>query len=211
MDLDMVLMFEKGIRGGITQTVYKMAEANNPYMGEDYDMKRPTIYIQCLDANNLYGWAMSQSLPTGEFKWKQVENRNPITILEELSDKIELGYLLDVDVSYPKELHDDHNDLPFMCNKRDVNGVKKLVADLHYKKNYVIHIRALTQAIEHGLILEKINKIIEFKQSPWMKDYIDYNTMLRTAAKNDFEKDFYKLMNNSVFGKTMENIRKRKT
>ena len=89
-----------------------------------------------------------------------------------------------------------------------LNGVEKLVPDLYYKKKYVIHIKALKQAIDHGLVIEKIRRAIEFKQSAWMKEYIDFNTRLRTAAKNDFEKDFYKLMNNSMFGKTMENIRK---
>ena len=89
-----------------------------------------------------------------------------------------------------------------------INGVKKLVVDLHYKKKYIIHIKALKQAIDHGLVIERINRIIEFKQSPWMKKYIDFNTRLRTSAKNDFQKDFYKLMNNFVYGKTMENIRK---
>ena len=89
-----------------------------------------------------------------------------------------------------------------------INGVEKLVPNLYYKRKYVIHIKALKQAIDHGLVLEKIQRAIEFKQSAWMREYIDFNTRLRTAAKNDFEKDFYKLMNNSVFGKTMENIRK---
>ena len=89
-----------------------------------------------------------------------------------------------------------------------IGGVEKLVPNLYYKKRYVIHIRALDQALKHGLVLERIHRAIEFKQSAWMKEYIDFNTKLRTAAANDFEKDFYKLMNNSVFGKTMENIRK---
>ena len=111
-------------------------------------------------------------------------------------------------MAYPRELHDYHNDLPFMCAKMKLNGVEKLVPKLYYKKKYIIHIKALKQPIDHGLVLEKIHRAIEFKQSAWMRKYIDFNTRLRIAAKNDFEKDFYKLMNNSVFGKTMENIRK---
>ena len=95
-----------------------------------------------------------------------------------------------------------------MCSKMNINGVEKLIPNLYDKKKYIIHIRALKQAIDHGLILDKIHKCIRFRQSPWMKEYIDFNTRLRTAAKNDFEKDFYKLMNNSVYGKTMENIRR---
>ena len=111
-------------------------------------------------------------------------------------------------MAYPRELHDSHNDLPFMCDRMKINGVEKLVPNLYYKIKYVVHIKALEQAINHGLVLERIHRCIEFKQSAWMKEYIDFNTRLRTAAKNDFRNDFYKLMNNSVFGKTMENIRK---
>ena len=118
------------------------------------------------------------------------------------------GYVLKVDVRYPRELHDSHNDLPFKCERMKISGVEKLIPNLFDKKKYVIHIRALDQALKHGFVLEKIHRAIEFKQSAWMKEYIDFNTKLRTAAKNDFEKDFYKLINNSVFGKTMENIRK---
>ena len=88
-----------------------------------------------------------------------------------------------------------------MCGRMKINGVEKLVPNLYYKKRYVIHIRALKQALDHGLVLEKIHRAIEFKQLAWMKEYIDFNTKLRTAAKNDFEKDFYKLKNISVFGK----------
>ena len=95
-----------------------------------------------------------------------------------------------------------------MCAKMKINGVEKLVPNLYYKHKYVIHIKALKQAIEHGLVLEKIHRAIEFRQSAWMREYIDFNRRLRTAAKNDSEKDFYKLMNSSVFGKTIENIRK---
>ena len=95
-----------------------------------------------------------------------------------------------------------------MCGCMVINGVEKLVPNLYFKKRYVIHIRALEQALKHGLVLERIHRAIKFKHSAWMKEYIDFNAMLRTAATNDFEKDFYKLMDNAVFGKTMENIRK---
>ena len=208
LDPDVLLMFERGIRGGITQTVHRWAAANNPYMGSEYDKSKPTKCLQYLDANNLYGWAMSQPLPTGEFRWIELGDRNSKTIVEELVEKRDHGYLLEVDVAYPRELHDSHNDLPFMCDRMKINGVEELVPNLYYKKKYVVHIKASEQAINHGLVLERIHRCIEFKQSAWMKEYIDFNTRLRTAAKNNFEKDFYKLMNNSVFGKTMENIRK---
>ena len=187
-DPDMLLMFEQGIRGGITQAVHKYALANNKYMGDRFDPKSESSYLQYLDANNLYVWAMSQPLPTGGFKSVDV-NPNEISELATRTDK---GYLLEVDVSYPKELHNPHNDLPFMCERMEINGVEKLVPNLRNKKSYVIHIQAL----------------IEFDQSPWLKTYIDFNTQLRMAATNDFENDFFKLMNNSVFGKMMKNIRK---
>ena len=206
LDQDMLLMFERGIRSGITQSVHRWAAANNPYMKE-YDSSKPTQFLQYLDTNNLYGWAMSQPLPTGEFKWIKCEG-DPNKLVEKFAAKKDYGYLLEVDVSYPKELHDLHNDLPFMCTKMKINGVEKLIPNLYYKRKYIIHIRALKQASDHRLVLERIRRCIRFKQSPWMKEYIDFNTNLRTAAKNDFEKDFYKLMNNSVFGKTLENIRR---
>ena len=206
LDPDMLLMFERGIRGGITQSVHRWAKANNPYMGPMFNPKEKVNYLQYLDANNLYGWAMSQPSPTGGFKWVEVKPEE-ISKLAKLENK---GYLLEVDIKYPKELHDSHNDLPFMCKKLRINGVEKLVPNLFDKKKYVIHIRALDQALKHGLILEKIHRAIKFDQSDWMKGYIDFNIQLRTKATNGFEKDFYKLMNNSLFGKTMESVRKHK-
>ena len=203
-DPDMLLMFERGIRGGITQAVRKYTAANNPYMGDKYDPNENTTYLQYLDANNLYGWAMSRPLPAGGFRWVDV-NPNEISELATRTDK---GYILEVDVSYPKELHNPHNDLPFMCERIEVNGVEKLVPNLRNKKNYVIHIQALAQALQHGLRLDRIHQAIGFDQSPWLKTFLYCNTRLRTAATNDVEKDFFKLMNNSIFGKTMENIRK---
>ena len=200
----MLLMFERGIRGGITQAVRKYTSANNKYMGDRFDPKSESSYLQYLDANNSYGWAMSQPLPTGGFNWVDV-NHNEISELATRTDK---GYVLEVDVSYPKELHNSHNDLPFMCERMEINGVEKLVPNLRDKKGYVIHIQALNQALQHGLRLDRIHRAIEFDQLPWFKNYIDFNTQLTTAATNSFEKDFFKLMNNSVFGKTMENIRK---
>ena len=174
-------------------------------MGSEYEKSKPTKYLQYLNANNLSGWAMSQPLPTGEFHWIEFrKDRSPKTIVEDLVVKKDYGYLLEVDVRYLKNLHDYHNDLPFMCAKMKINGVEKLVPNLYFKRKYVIHVKALAQALEHGLVIEKIHIAIEFKQSAWMREYIDFNTRLRTAAKNDF----YKLMNNSVFGKTMENIGK---
>ena len=173
-------------------------------MGDKFNPNEDTTYLQYLDTNNLYGWAMSQPLPTGGFKWVDV-NPNKISESATRTDK---GYLLEADVSYPKQLHNPHNDLKFMCERMKINGVEKLIPNLRDKKSYVIHIQALNQALQHGLRLDGIHRVIEFDQSPCLKTYIDFNTQLRMAATNDFEKDFFKLMNDSVFGKTMENIRK---
>ena len=167
---DMLLMFEQGIRGGITQVVHKYAAANNPYMGDKFDPNEDTTYLQYPDANNLYGWAMSQPLPTGGLKWADVSPNE----ISELATRTDKGYILEVDVSYPKELHNQHNDLPFMCERMEINGVEKLVPNLRNKKNYVIHIQALNQLLQQGLRLDRIHRVTEFDQSPWLKTYIDF-------------------------------------
>ena len=135
-DPDMLLMFERGIRGGITQAVHRYASANNKYMGDLYDPNKESKYLQYLAANNLYGWAMSQLLPTSKFKWVDIE---PSQIHTLTASKIK-GYLLEVDVKYPADLHNSHNNLLFMCERMEINGVEKLVPNLRNKKNYVIHI-----------------------------------------------------------------------
>ena len=113
-------------------------------------------------------------------------------------------------MEHPKEQHENHNELPLLAKRMKIGREEKLVPNLKNKKGYMVHIRALDQALKHGLKLKKVRRVIEFRQSKWMKPYIMLNTRLRTAAKNEFEKDFFKLMNNSVFGKTMENIRNHK-
>ena len=155
---------------------------------------------------------MSKILPVNGFKWidnnetaEHVINEEFIKNYNENNNK---GYILEVDVRYPKRLHELHSDLPFLSERMKSDKCNKLVCNLFNKKKYVAHIDSLKQALNHGLKLKKIYRIIEFNQEAWLKPYIDMNTELRKAAKNDFEKDLSKLMNNSVFGKTMENIRK---
>ena len=134
---------------------------------------------------------MSQPLPTGGFHWIDLdESRVLKTIVNELHRRKDRGYLLEVDIRYPRELHDYHNDLSFMCSKMKINGVEKLVPNLYYKRKYIIQVKALAQALEHGLVLERIHRCIEFKQSAWMREYTDLNTRLRTAAKSNFERTF---------------------
>ena len=210
-DIDMLLMFEEGIRGGMCQATYRYAKANNKYM-TNYDKNKESSYLQYLDANNLYGWAMSQKLPVRNFKWIEKDDvskldENLIKDYDENSDK---GYILEVDVEYPENICMLHSDLPFLPERMKINKCTKLVCNIHNKENYVIHIEALTQALNHGLKLTKVHRIIQFDQEAWLKPYIDLNTDLRKDAKSDFDdfltKEFFKLMNNSVFGKTMENV-----
>ena len=204
---DMLLMVEEGIRGEICQSIHRYAKANNKYM-ENYDKNKESSYIQYLDANNLYGWAMSQNLSVNNFKWVEDVSRINEEFIKNYNENSSKGYILEVDVKCPKKLHDLHSDLPFLPKRIKIDKCKKLVCDLHNKKKYVVHIKSLKQALNNGLKLKRVHRIIEFSQKAWLKPYIDMNTELRKLAKDDFEKDLFKLMNNTVFGKTMENIRK---
>ena len=199
-DIDMLLMIEKGIRGGVSMISNRYGKANNKYMGESFNEKDPSKYIMYLDTNNLYGWAMSKPLPTHGFKWMKVD---------ELESWELYPCILEVDLEYPKNLHDLHNDYPLAPEQIMVNKVSKLIPNLGDKKKYVLHFENLKQYLKLGLKLTHIHRGIKFKESPWLEKYISLNTKLRTEANNEFEKDFFKLMNNTVFGKTMENIRNR--
>ena len=199
-DIDMLLMIEKGIRGGVSMISNRHGKANNKYMGESFIDTMISIYIMYLDANNLYGWAMSKLLPTHGFEWMKVD---------ELETWELHSCILEVDLEYPKNLHDLHNDYPFAPEQIMVNKTSKLIPNLGDKKKYILHYENLKQYLKLGLKLTHIYRGTKFKESPWLEKYITLNTKLRTEAKNEFEKDFFKLMNNAVFGKTMENIRNR--
>ena len=210
-DPDMYLFIEKGLRGGISMVSHRHAIANNPQM-ENYNPEQPTSFLQYLDSNNLYGWAMSQAMPTRNFDWVEFTEK----LLETPADATN-GYILEVDLAYPHELHPAHNDYPLAPEKLKVEkhwmspyqqklidelGVsfecEKLVPNLQPKIRYVLHYRNLQLYLSLGMQLTKVHKVLTFHQTPWMAPYIAKNTQLRTAAKNDFEKDFFKLMNNAV-------------
>ena len=226
-DINLYQFIEKGMRGIVSYTANRYGKANNKYM-EGYDEKKPSKYIMYLDANNLYGWAMSQYLPYGSFKWLSNEELNNIDLGKHKQDSND-GLILEVDLEYPKDSHELHNDYPLApekvkvskdmlseyCNKISekykipFGMVNKLIPMLNNKKKYVVHYRNLQLYMDLGLKVTKVHRALKFKQSPWLKQYIDFNTNKRKEANTSFEKDFLKLMNNSIFGKTMENLRKR--
>ena len=216
---EMYEMIEAGLRGGMTQTTCKKVEANNKYMGSDCDKNKASSYINYLDANNLYGLSMIQKLPYRSLKWEDKITEDDIINY----DNGRTGFILEVDLEYPKELHDLHNDYPLapevmnvksnMLSEKQVeiykliNGskepkdekTKKLILNLNDKSKYVVHIRTLQFYLKHGL-LKKIHRAIKFEQKEILKPYIEFNTEKRKNARNDFEKDIFKLLNNAVFG-----------
>ena len=226
-DVDMYQFIEKGMRGGTSYIAHIYGSANNKYM-QNHDKSKPSKYIMYMDANNLYGWAMSQYLPTGGFRWLTEEEINDKTLLNGQKDDYK-GLILEVDLEYPVKLHNAHNNYPLApehiavtedmlspyCKQiqekfqMSTGLVKKLIPNLMDKTKYVLHYRNLQLYAKLGLKIKKVHRALEFNQSPWLEQYISFNTAKRTVAKNDFEKDFFKLINNLVFGKTMENLRKR--
>ena len=230
-DIDMLLFIEKGVRGGVCQISKRYARANNIYMKEQYDASKESSYIIYLDSNNLYGYAMSQYLPCGDFEWeeekfkdvKQAEN-----FIKSLTNTEDYGYILEVNLEYPADLHDLHDEYPLAPERITVredmlseyakstltNGkystVPKLILNLNSKKNYVLHYRTLKLYLNLGLKLIHVHRALKFRQSPWLAEYINFNTEKRKAATSSFEKDFFKLLNNSIYGKTIENLRKRR-
>ncbi|XP_041675515.1 uncharacterized protein LOC121530461 [Drosophila eugracilis] len=209
-DGDMYNFLKRAVRGGLTQCSQRISIANNKYLN-NFDPSKRNNFLSYIDANNLYGWAMSQPLPLSGFKFLTREEIALFDYKNILSDG-DVGYMLEVDLEYPPNQHDSHNYLPFCPENKVPPGGKqaKLIADLTNKSGYIIHLKQLQLCLQHGLILRKIHRILSFTQSCWLKPYIDLNTNQRKLARNDFEKNFYKLMNNAVYGKTMENVEKRR-
>ena len=231
-DPEMYRLLESGLRGGVAMVSKRFAKANNSRLA-NYDPTKPDVHLMYWDANNLYGWAMSQPLPEGKFRWLENDEFEAIdwTKTRKNCDTV---YVLECDLEYPEELHDKHNDYPLAPERLAVDAKMwsktqqelhmvytqkdalatgmsstKLVPNLYSKTRYCIHSRNLKFYLKQGMQLLKVYRAIEFKQSAWMRVYIEKNQNLRAVATSDFEKNFYKLMNNACYGKTCENQRKR--
>ena len=162
-------MVEKGIRDGICHAIHRYTKANNKYM-KNYDKNKESSCIQYLDANNLYGWAISRKLPVDGFKWKRNISKFSEDFIKNFDEDSDKGYILEVDVEYAKNLHDLHSDLPFLPEKMKINKCSKLVSNLYDKNNYVVHKISLKQTLNHGLILKKVHRVIQFNQESWLKE-----------------------------------------
>jgi hypothetical protein len=226
-DIDMHLFIEQGLRGGSSTITHRHAKANNKNV-PDYDPSQPSSNVTYLDANILYGCTMPQALPVDGIRWVEDQEIESLNVLE-ISDNNEKGYMLEVNLDYPPELHDLHNEYPLAPEKvkvpedmlspyskklledLDLKGTstEKLIPNLNAEKKYVVHYLNLKLYFSLGMKLTNIHKVVTIRETPWRKQYIDFNTEKRKMAKNYFEKDFFKLMNNEEFGNTMENLRKR--
>ena len=229
-DMEQHLFIERGIRGGICQVSHRAARANNERAeatgGAKYDPSKPRTWLAYQDMNNLYGGAMCMPLPTGGFAWAPVGDlETEQALLMARRDDDSRGAFYEVDLSYPASLHDTHNDYPLAPEVGEVTAAdlspwalkltdsryssRKLLLTLRDKKRYIVHERNLREYLRQGLVLTAVHRRLEFDQSPWMAPWILKNTDFRRQARNRFEEDFFKLLNNSVFGKTMESVRKR--
>ena len=204
-EVEMFRFFERQIRGGVSSVFHRFSQANNKFM-KDFDPSQPSKFIVYLDANSLYPTAMMQPLPVGGFEWLS-EGR--LKQWEKIVDCEGLGCVLEVDLEYPEELHDFHNDFPLAPELMEVGGIYKLIPNLKDKEKMVLDGRNLKLYLSLGMKLKKIWRGIGFREEAFMKPFIEWNTKLRTAAKNDFEKELFKLASNAVYGKTMENVRNR--
>ena len=228
-DPEIFKMLDCGIRGGICMISKRHALANNNRV-PGFDPTKPTSHIVYYDANNLYGWAMAQPIADYNIRWIGEEVYSKID-WQTQTETQETGYFVECDLDYPQELHNAHNEYPLAPERLNICvdmisetqkkivtcyniprtslNQTKLVPNLMAKKKYAVHYLNLKFYLDHGLKLTKIHRVIAFHQSPWLSQYINLNQQLRAKGTNDFEKDFFKLMNNSVYGKTCENMKKR--
>ncbi len=211
-DIDMYQFFSEGIRGGVSYIATKKAIADNQFTRGDCEPRGDDTFISYVDKNNLYGWAMSQPLPVGEFQWMLPEpNEVDFTgrVLQQLrNDHPEVGHIVEVDLEYPEEKHRLQNDFPLAPENYKAPGaeVTKLIPHFGSRQKYKVNGRLLLRYMHHGLRVTRIHRAIRFVQAPWLKSYIALNTEARREAKNAFEKDFFKLQNNAVYGQSLLNV-----
>ena len=226
-DINKYLFVNKGVRGGVSMSVKRFAKANNRYLKE-FDSNEEASSILYLDCNNLYGHAMAQWLPCSDFKWVRKRDYNLQAILNCAVDS-SIGYILECTLSYPSKLHYIHNDYPLAPEHKKIyksslspvakmmiikNGIRhnsseKLLCTFYTKHRYVLHYRCLQLYVSLGMKIRKVHKVLSFTQGPILKDYIMFNTQKRAESNNDFDKNYFKLMCNSLFGKTMERQERR--
>jgi hypothetical protein len=231
---DMYLWIEKSIRGGMSMIPHRYAQANNKYI-PGYDETKPSSYLWYVDANQLYSWAMKQRLPYCDFRWIPQEDFVNISIemmydrILALQDETDDGFVFEVDLEYPQQLHETHSDYPLAPFPRAIqreelsykaleiltandlthsSKLPKLCSTLEPRNNYVVHYRNLKLYLQLGMRLKKVHRILSFTQKPWIASYVQKNVQFRSQATSDFQKDLFKLMNNATFGKTMEDQRK---
>lgn len=228
-DVDMYLMIEKGMRGGLTIIGDRYAKANNPYVKESFDESLPINYIFYADVINLYGFSLCDSLPINGFRWLNDKEISKLNITS-LSSEDDVGYILEVDLSYPSYLHKTQNELPLapshliikesmlspyqkrLLKMYDINissNTRKLAPNFYDKQHYVVYSENLKYYLRKGLILQKIHRVLTFKRSKWLKPYIEFNNEKRKESSDEFHKSFFKLLNNAFFGKCCQNVRKR--
>jgi hypothetical protein len=207
-DEEKIEFIAKSIRGGLRDCSKRVAEANNIHV-ENYNDQDQQTFIVTLDLNNAYGWAMSQNLPWDNFRWVDEKKFADHYHIINLNENDETGYIFEVDLDYPEELHEEHSDMPFCCVHSTQPHEPRLQLNLHNKEKYVILDQNLKQCMNHGLKLKKIHRVLQFTKKPWLKDYVYYNTRLRNKAKEgSLERNFYKMLNVRVYGKLNERFDK---
>lgn len=224
---DMYSFIEDSIRGGISMTPGRYAKANHKYL-LDFDPSLPSRFINYWDANNLYGWAMNQCLPFAEYRWLTDKQIRDLEFMQ-ISPDHPVGYFLEVDGFFPDGVHDYLSDFPPAPLKQKVSDAmispfskamhakydqkhdsktEKLLCTLEPRTFYKCYYSTLQLYCKLGFVVRKIHRILSFCQAKWMANFINYNTAQRAKATNDFETDFFKLINNCSYGKFIQNNRK---
>ena len=168
-NIDMLSMVDKGIRGRICKAIHRYTKANNKYV-KSYDKNIESSHLMYLHANNLYRWGMSEKLPVIGFEWVKKLSKFDEHFIKNYNENSDKGYFLEVDVEYPKNLFSLHSDLPLLPEGKKIEKCNKLICACHDKK------KALKRTLNHGLILKKVHRVIQFNQKAWLKPYIDMKT-----------------------------------